>query len=106
MAATFYKPTSCIGVSCAAESRRFRHQLRLRQVHGIPSPTVRLARALGASAVTHSRGWCASGGTNPAGGIAGVVAAWFAYYWRRQIMLEEEHIKTFAGGYTVAPRKH
>ena len=51
-------------------------------------------------------GGVASGGTNPVGGIAGVVATWFAYYWRHQIMLEEEHIKTLAGGHTVAPRKH
>jgi hypothetical protein len=54
-------------------------------------------------------GAVASGSINPArgvaGGIAGVVAAWFiagipTYYWRRQIMLEEERIKTLAAGHT------
>jgi hypothetical protein len=29
-------------------------------------------------------------------GIADVVAAWFAYYWRHQIVLEEERIKTLS----------
>jgi hypothetical protein len=59
-------------------------------------------------------GAVASGGhlaSSVAGGITGVVAAWFAagipiYYRRRQIMLEEERIKTLAGGRVVAPRKH
>jgi hypothetical protein len=49
---------------------------------------------------------------NPAGsiicGIIGSALAWPLasipiYYWRRQIMLEEQRI---TGGHTVAPRKH
>jgi hypothetical protein len=43
-------------------------------------------------------------------GIGGAALAWPLasipiYYWRRQIMLEEQRIRTLAGGHTVAPRK-
>ena len=46
-----------------------------------------------------------------AGGIAGVVTAWVLasipiYYWRHQIMLEKERIRTLAGSHTVAARGH
>ena len=57
-------------------------------------------------------GAVASGG-NPAssvaGGITGFVVAWFVagiptHYWRRQIMLEEERIRTRAGGHPTMAR--
>jgi hypothetical protein len=52
---------------------------------------------------------------NPAGsiicGLIGAALAWPLasipiYYWRRQIMLEEQRSRTLAGGHTVASRKH
>jgi hypothetical protein len=47
----------------------------------------------------------------PARCLIGAALAWPLasipiYYWRRQIMLEEQRIRTLAGGHMVAPCKH